>query len=122
MRQVTASVFVMMVLMSGLNSEKILQGLSDQSGRAEHRSEHGGNVFSSDPTGSDPAITGEERKTGPAVRLYPSMAGFRCIKTATSKVAENIRSNAQADYVSIAEQKVLRFEGPDIIHPYYYSW
>jgi hypothetical protein len=122
MRQVAASVFVIIIVITGLDSNKMLQGSSEQPSRTEHHSDPGGYLFSFDPIRTGPAITSEEMKTGAAECLYASVDRYRCARATRVKAAESIRSNAQADYIFIAEQQVIRFEGPDIIHPYYYSW
>lgn len=121
MRRFAASIFVAVLLLSGLYSQEVLRGSSGQPALTGHHSDPGWCLCSSDPSGADPAITGEEQKA-PGERLYPTVARYRCVKTTTVKVAENIRSSTQADYIFIAEFRVIRFEGPDIIHPYFYSW
>ena len=43
-------------------------------------------------------------------------------KTTAARLADNLLNNIREDYILMSEFQVIRFEGPDIIQPYFYSW
>ncbi len=55
-------------------------------------------------------------------RILPSFQKFPFSTFFNKKIAELLRNIKISKYIFIAKSQVIRFEGPDIIHPFNYFW
>lgn len=57
-----------------------------------------------------------------AQRILPTFQKFPFSNLFNERIADLLRSKKISKYIFIAKFQVIRFEGPDIIHPFNYFW
>lgn len=122
MKQLFTSIYVV-VLFCGLTVKVQVQG------RTEERLHISGDNAASDNYSylfdySDIFNHTANKETGQRLvqRLFPTVLKFPFGESFAEKCAEIIRNNEIATNLYITEFQILRFEGPDIIHPFNYFW
>jgi hypothetical protein len=121
MRRSSAAVFVAVLLSGFLHSMELSGCTCPQAGLNGH-ADNGEFFVSPGLNNFTAALTGEIPQFQPAERLYSSAGGPGSDRSAPAKYIEKINRRSQSDYRFLSEFQIIRFEGPRIIQPYFFSW
>lgn len=122
MKLFVASIYLIVVVLSGLTFNRQTKRLLKYQGDVAENYASGFLVSSNDL--SDILNFGVNKETNQNViqSEFPFGNKYRFGNPFTEKYAELTKKNEIADYLFVAEFKIVRFEGPDIIHPFNYFW
>lgn len=122
MKLFVASVYFIVVVLSGFtfNGQTRLQ--LNQPGDSELNNTSGFFVGSNGLSDILNFALNKETNQNVLQREFQLSNKFRLDNLFTKKFAELTKKNEIANYLYVAEFKIVRFEGPDIIHPFNYFW
>ncbi len=122
MKQLIASLFIGFVLFSGLKNWGQAQSETEKQNQITGHWSSDNFFYSS----GYPVVFNNAsiKETGQnlTIRLLHSFQRFPFHDSNTEKSTELTKKNEISDYFYISECLIIRFEGPDIIHPYNYFW
>lgn len=122
MKLFVALVYLIVVVLSGLTYNSQDQMLLKQHG--DNQTNYASGFLVGSPGLSDMINFGVNKENNQNVLQREFQLGnkFRFGNLLAEKFAELAKKNEIANYLYVAEFKIARFEGPDIIHPFNYFW
>lgn len=122
MKLFVASVYFIVVVLSGFtfNAQTRLQ--LNQPGDSELNNTSGFFVGTNGLSEIINFALNKETNQNVFQRDFPFGNKFRLDNLLIRKFAELTKKNEITEYLYVATCKIIRFEGPDIIHPFNYFW
>ncbi len=122
MKQFIASVFIGFILFFGLKDGGPAQREIEKQYQITGQSSSGNCIYSRGY--SDVFNNASIKETGQSLilRVFQSYQRFPFVDSFTEKSIELAKKIEISDYFYIAECLIIRFEGPEIIHPFNYFW
>jgi hypothetical protein len=122
MKQLIASLFIGFVLFFGLKDGGKAQRETEKQNQITGQSSSDNCYYSRGYSDIFNIASIKETSQSLTIRLLHSFQRFPFCASFTEKSTELTKKNEISDYFYIAECLIIRFEGPDIIHPYNYFW
>jgi hypothetical protein len=122
MKQLIASVFIGFTLFFGLKDGGLAQRECEKQNQITGQSSSGNCIYSRGYSDVFNNVSIKETGQSLIIRLLHSFQRFPFCDSFAEKSIDLAKNNEISDYFFIAEFLIIRFEGPDIIHPYNYFW